>query len=158
MERDGFKFYFFYLYDVYGFFYNLFEQFVSEGIVDVESIYVYQEVDMCFQMIILEVFGYKSFIVFSIVGLFGMGKIQRFKNIVKVIEDNGGKVIYVKVDINDILKFMCDIFYVFKLLRSRMNIFFENFLRKLGFIDRFEKMLSDLNEYKSRDIVEFLVE
>lgn len=39
-----------------------------------------------------------------------------------------------------------------------MNIFFENFLRKLGFIDRFEKMLSDLNEYKSRDIVEFLVE
>ncbi|AMQ18637.1 ATPase [Thermococcus peptonophilus] len=158
MERDGLKFYPSHSYDVYGLSHNPFEQLASEGIADVESIHVYQEVDMRLQMIISEVLGHKSSIALSIVGPLGMGKTQRLKNIAKAIEENGGKAIYVKVDTNDILKLTRDIFYALKPPRSRTNIFFENLSRKLGFIDRLEKMLSDPNEYKSRDIAELLVE
>ncbi|BAD86287.1 predicted ATPase, AAA superfamily [Thermococcus kodakarensis KOD1] len=158
MERDGLKFYPSHSYDVYGLSHNPFEQLASEGIADVESIHVYQEVDMRLQMIISEVLGHKSSIALSIVGPLGMGKTQRLKNIAKAIEDNGGKAIYVKVDTNDILKLTRDIFYALKPPRSRTNIFLENLSRKLGFIDRLEKMLSDPNEYKSRDIAELLVE
>jgi type II secretory pathway predicted ATPase ExeA len=157
MERDGLKFYPSHSYDVYGLSHNPFEQLASEGIADVESIHVYQEVDMRLQMIISEVIGNKSSIALSIVGPLGMGKTQRLKNIAKAIEENGGKAIYVKVDTNDILKLTRDIFYALKPPRSRTNIFLENLSRKLGFIDRLEKMLSDPKEYKSRDIAELLV-
>ncbi|MBP1911329.1 ATPase [Thermococcus stetteri] len=158
MERSGLKLYPSHSYEVYGLSHNPFEQLASEGITDVESIHVYQEVDMRLQMIISEVIGHKSSIALSIVGPLGMGKTQRLKNIAKAIEENGGKAIYVKVDTNDILKLTRDIFYALKPPKSRTNIFLENLSRKLGFIDRLEKMLSDPNEYKSRDIAELLVE
>jgi type II secretory pathway predicted ATPase ExeA len=158
MEKGGLKLYPSHSYEIYGLSHNPFEQLASEGIADVESIHVYQEVDMRIQMIISEVIGHKSSIALSIVGPLGMGKTQRLKNIAKAIEDNGGKAIYVKVDTNDILKLTRDIFYALKPPRSRTNIFLENLSMKLGFIDRLEKMLSDPNEYKSRDIAELLVE
>ncbi|MEO2152705.1 MAG: ATPase, partial [Thermococcus sp.] len=145
-------------YEVYGLSANPFEQLASEGISDVESIHVYQEIDMRLQMIVSEVIGNKSSIALSIVGPLGMGKTQRLKTLAKAIEENRGKAIYVKVDTNDILKLTRDIFYALKPPKSRTNIFLENLSRKLGFIDRLEKMLSDSKEYKSRDIAELLVE
>ncbi|WP_297092896.1 ATPase [Thermococcus sp.] len=158
MEAGGLKLYPYQSYEVYGLSRNPFEQLASEGITDVESIHVYQEVDMRLQMIISEVIGNKSSIALSIVGPLGMGKTQRLKTIAKAIEENRGKAIYVKVDTNDILKLTRDIFYALKPPRSRTNIFLENLSRKLGFIDRLEKMLSNRDEYKSRDIAELLTE
>ncbi len=158
MESSGLKLYPYQSYEVYGLSRNPFEQLASEGIRDVESIHVYQEVDMRLQMIISEVIGNKSSIALSIVGPLGMGKTQRLKSIAKAIEEHRGKALYVKVDTNDILKLTRDIFYAIKPPKSRTNIFLENLSRKLGFIDRLEKMLSDTNEYKSRDIAELLTE
>lgn len=158
MEPAKLKLYSPQLYEVYGLSRNPFEQLASEGIRDVESIHVYQEVDMRIQMIISEVIGHKSSIALSIVGPLGMGKTQRLKTIAKAIEENGGKALYVKVDTHDILKLTRDIFYALKPPKSRTNIFLENLSRKLGFIDRLEKMLSDTKEYKSRDIAELLTE
>ncbi len=158
MEPGGLKLYPYRSYEVYGLSRNPFEQLASEGITDVESIHVYQEVDMRIQMIISEAVGNKSSIAFSIVGPLGMGKTQRLKTIAKAIEENRGKAIYVKVDTNDILKLTRDIFYALKPPKSRTNIFLENLSRKLGFIDRLEKMLSSTGEYKSRDIAELLTE
>ncbi len=109
-------------------------------------------------MIVSEVIGNKSSIALSIVGPLGMGKTQRLKSLAKVVESNGGKAIYVKVDTNDILKLTRDIFYALKPPKSRTNIFLENLSKKLGFIDRLEKMLSSTGEYKSRDIAELLTE
>jgi type II secretory pathway predicted ATPase ExeA len=158
MESGGLKLYPYRSYEVYGLSRNPFEQLASEGIADVESIHVYQEVDMRIQMIISEVVGNKSSIAFSIVGPLGMGKTQRLKTIMRAIEEQRGKAIYVKVDTNDILKLTRDVFYALKPPRSRTNIFLENLSRKLGFIDRLEKMLSSTGEYKSRDIAELLTE
>ncbi|ASI99471.1 ATPase [Thermococcus celer] len=158
METGGLKLYPHQSYEVYGLSRNPFEQLASEGISDVESIHVYQEVDMRLQMITSEVIGNRSSIALSIVGPLGMGKTQRLKTIAKVIEENRGKAIYVKVDTNDILKLTRDIFYALKPPKSRTNIFLENLSRKLGFIDRLEKMLSDRNEYKSREVAELLTE
>ncbi len=158
MESGGLKLYPYRSYEVYGLSRNPFEQLASEGIADVESIHVYQEVDMRIQMIISEIVGNKSSIAFSIVGPLGMGKTQRLKTILKAIEEQRGKAIYIKVDTNDILKLTRDVFYALKPPRSRTNIFFENLSRKLGFIDRLEKMLSSTGEYKSRDIAELLTE
>ncbi|WP_297508405.1 ATP-binding protein [Thermococcus sp.] len=155
---EGLKLYPAQSYEVYGLSKNPFEQLASEGISDVESIHVYQEVDMRLQMIISEVIGNRSSIALSIVGPLGMGKTQRLKTIAKAINEKGGKAIYVKVDTNDILKLTRDIFYALKPPKSRTNIFLENLSRKLGFIDRLEKMLTDTREYKSRDIAELLVE
>ena len=158
MERGGLKLYPYQSYEVYGLSRNPFEQLASEGISDVESIHVYQEVDMRLQMIASEVIGNKSSIALSIVGPLGMGKTQRLKSLAKVVESNGGKAVYVKVDTNDILKLTRDIFYALKPPKSRTNIFLENLSKKLGFIDRLEKMLSSTGEYKSRDIAELLTE
>ncbi|WP_456368656.1 ATPase [Thermococcus sp.] len=158
MSGGGLKLYPYHSYEIYGLSHNPFEQLASEGISDVESIHVYQEIDMRLQMIISEVIGNKSSIALSIVGPLGMGKTQRLKTIARAISERGGKAIYVKVDTNDILKLTRDIFYALKPPKSRTNIFLENLSRKLGFIDRLEKMLSDPNEYKSRDIAELLVE
>ncbi|WP_297439291.1 AAA family ATPase [Thermococcus sp.] len=158
MESGGLKLYPYRSYEVYGLSRNPFEQLASEGIADVESIHVYQEVDMRIQMIISEIVGNKSSIAFSIVGPLGMGKTQRLKTILKAIEEQRGKAIYIKVDTNDILKLTRDVFYALKPPRSRTNIFLENLSRKLGFIDRLEKMLSSTGEYKSRDIAELLTE
>ncbi|WP_297421551.1 ATPase [Thermococcus sp.] len=158
MENGGLKLYPYQSYEVYGLSRNPFEQLASEGIADVESIHVYQEVDMRLQMIASEVIGNKSSIAMSIVGPLGMGKTQRLKSLAKVVEGNGGKAVYVKVDTNDILKLTRDIFYALKPPKSRTNIFLENLSRKLGFIDRLEKMLSSTGEYKSRDIAELLTE
>ena len=158
MESGGLKLYPYQSYEVYGLSRNPFEQLASEGISDVESIHVYQEVDMRLQMIASEVIGNKSSIALSIVGPLGMGKTQRLKSLAKVVESNGGKAVYVKVDTNDILKLTRDIFYALKPPKSRTNIFLENLSRKLGFIDRLEKMLSSTGEYKSRDIAELLTE
>ncbi|WP_324734753.1 AAA family ATPase [Thermococcus sp. SY098] len=143
-------------YEVYGLSRNPFGELASEGIEDIESIHVYQEVDMKLSMIISEVIGNKSSIAFSIVGPLGMGKTQRLKSIAKAISERGGKAIYVKVDTNDILKITRDLFNSMKPPKSRTNIFLENLSRKLGFIDRLEKMLSSTQEYKSRDIAEML--
>ena len=158
MESGGLKVYPYQSYEVYGLSRNPFEQLASEGIRDVESIHVYQEIDMRLQMIISEVIGNKSSIALSIVGPLGMGKTQRLKTIAKAIEENRGKALYVKVDTHDILKLTRDIFYAIKPPKSRTNIFLENLSRKLGFIDRLEKMLTDTQEYKSRDIAELLTE
>ncbi len=158
MESEELKVYPVQSYEIYGLSRNPFEQLASEGIEDVEAIHVYQEVDMKLSMIISEVIGNKSSIAMSIVGPLGMGKTQRLKSIAKAIEREGGKAIYVKVDTTDILKLTRDIFYALKPPRSRTNIFLENLSRKLGFIDRLEKMLSDTKEYKSRDIAELLVQ
>ena len=158
MESGGLKLYPYQSYEVYGLSRNPFEQLASEGIKDVESIHVYQEIDMRLQMIISEVIGNKSSIALSIVGPLGMGKTQRLKTIAKAIEEHRGKALYVKVDTHDILKLTRDIFYAIKPPKSRTNIFLENLSRKLGFIDRLEKMLSDTQEYKSRDIAELLTE
>ena len=155
--EDELKVYPSHIYTIYGLSRNPFEQLASEGIEDVEAIHVYQEVDMKLSTIVSEVIGNKSSIAMSIVGPLGMGKTQRLKSIAKAIEKEGGKAIYVKVDTNDILKLTRDIFYALKPPRSRTNIFLENLSRKLGFIDRLEKMLSDTKEYKSRDIAEMLV-
>jgi len=143
-------------YEVYGLAKNPFEQLASEGIEDVESIHVYQEVDMRLSMIISEVVGNKSSIAFSLIGPLGMGKTQRLKTIYRAMSEQGGKPIYIKVDTNDILKLTRDMFNGLKPPKTRTNIFFENLSRKLGFIDRLEKMLSSTKEYKSRDIAEML--
>ncbi|ASJ10615.1 ATPase [Thermococcus sp. P6] len=158
METGGLKLYPHQSYEVYGISRNPFEQLASEGIKDVESIHVYQEVDMRLQMILSEVIGNKSSIAFSIVGPLGTGKTQRLKTVMKGIEENRGKAIYVKVDTNDILKLTRDVFHALKPPKSRTNLFLENISRKLGFIDRLERMLSDRKEYKSRDIAELLAE
>ncbi|WP_456394369.1 AAA family ATPase [Thermococcus sp.] len=158
MEPRGLKLYPIEGYEIYGLSRNPFEQLASEGISDVESIHVYQEIDMRLSMIISEVIGNRSSIALSIIGPLGMGKTQRLKSIAKAISDSRGKAIYVKVDTNDILKLTRDIFYALKPPRSRTNIFLENLSRKLGFIDRLEKMLSSTQEYKSRDIAELLTE
>jgi len=158
MGTGGLKLYPYQSYEVYGLSRNPFEQLASEGIRDVESIHVYQEVDMRLQMIISEVIGNRSSIALSIVGPLGMGKTQRLKTIARAIEEHKGKAIYVKVDTNDIIKLTRDIFYALKPPKSRTNIFLENLSRKLGFIDRLEKMLSSTQEYKSRDIAELLTE
>ncbi len=144
-------------YKIYGLSKNPFEQLASEGIQDVEAIHVYQEVDMRLQMIVSEVIGNRSSIALSISGPLGMGKTQRLKAIYNAIERHGGKAVYVKVDTNDILKLTRDIFYALKPPKSRTNIFLENLSRKLGFINRLEKMLTSTREYKSRDIAELLV-
>lgn len=143
-------------YEVYGLAKNPFEQLASEGIEDVESIHVYQEVDMRLSMMISEIIGNQSSMAFSLVGPLGMGKTQRLKTIYKAISEQGGKAIYIKVDTNDILKLTRDMFNGLKPPKTRTNIFFENLSRKLGFIDRLEKMLSSTKEYKSRDIAEML--
>ncbi|WP_048058286.1 AAA family ATPase [Pyrococcus yayanosii] len=143
-------------YDVYGLSGNPFKELASEGIEDIESIHVYQEVDMKLSMVVSEVVGSRSSVAFSIVGPLGMGKTQRLKSVAKAIEERGGKAIYVKVDTSDILKVTRDIFNAFKPPKSRTNIFLENLTKKLGFIDRLEKMLSSVGEYKSRDIAEML--
>ncbi|RLF88239.1 ATPase, partial [Thermococci archaeon] len=122
----------------------------------VESIHVYQEVDMKLSMAISEVLGDKSSIAFSIVGPLGMGKTQRLKSLAKAIEENNGKAIYVKVDTNDILKITKDIFNAFKPPKSKTAIFLENLSKRLGFIDQLDKMLTSVDEYKSRDIAELL--
>jgi len=101
-------------YEVYGLSANPFEQLASEGIEDVESLHVYQDVDMRLQMILSEVIGNRSSIALSIVGPLGMGKTQRLKTLAKAIEENKGKAVYVKVDTNDILKLTRDIFYALK--------------------------------------------
>ncbi|MDV3103779.1 AAA family ATPase [Thermococcus waiotapuensis] len=158
MESQELKVYPVQTYEIYGLSKNPFEQLASEGIEEVEAIHVYQEVDMRLSMILSEVIGNKSSIALSIVGPLGMGKTQRLKSIAKAIEKEGGKAIYVKVDTSDILKLTRDIFYALNPPKSRTNIFLENLSRRLGFIDRLEKMLSDTKEYKSRDIAELLVE
>ncbi|WP_010479506.1 AAA family ATPase [Thermococcus zilligii] len=158
MESQELKVYPVQTYEIYGLSKNPFEQLASEGIEEVEAIHVYQEVDMRLSMILSEVIGNKSSIALSIVGPLGMGKTQRLKSIAKAIEKEGGKAVYVKVDTSDILKLTRDIFYALNPPKSRTNIFLENLSRKLGFIDRLEKMLSDTKEYKSRDIAELLVE
>jgi len=152
------KFYGYFSYEVYGLAKNPFDQLASEGIEDVERVHVYQDVDMRIQMALSEVLGSGSSIAMSIVGPLGTGKTQRLKNIGKLIESKRGKVIYVKVDTTDILKLTRDIFHSLKPPKSRTNIFLENLSRKLGFIDRLEKMLSDTKEYKSREIAELLTE
>jgi len=144
-------------YKIYGLSRNPFEQLASEGIANVEAIHVYQEVDMRIQMIVSEVIGNRSSIAMAISGPLGMGKTQRLKAIYNAISRHGGKAVYVKVDTNDILKLTRDIFYALKPPRSRTNIFLENLSRKLGFINRLEKMLTSTQEYKSRDIAELLV-
>jgi len=143
-------------YEIYGLSKNPFAELASEGIKDVESIHVYQEVDMKLSMAISEVLGDKSSIAFSIVGPLGMGKTQRLKSLAKAIEENNGKAIYVKVDTNDILKITKDIFNAFKPPKSKTAIFLENLSKRLGFIDQLDKMLTSVDEYKSRDIAELL--
>ncbi|AIF69286.1 ATPase [Palaeococcus pacificus DY20341] len=143
-------------YEIYGISKNPFAELASEGIRDVESIHVYQEVDMKLSMALSEVLGNKTSIAFSIVGPLGMGKTQRLKSLAKSIEENNGKAIYVKVDTNDILKITRDIFNAFKPPKSKTAIFLENLSKKLGFIDQLEKMLTSVDEYKSRDIAELL--
>ncbi|AEC51645.1 hypothetical protein PNA2_0729 [Pyrococcus sp. NA2] len=143
-------------YEVYGLSRNPFTELASEGIEDIDAIHVYQEVDMKISSLISDVIGNRSSITFSIVGPLGMGKTQRLKSIARVIEEKGGKVIYVKVDTTDILKITRDIFSSLKPPKTRTNIFFENLSRKLGFVTRLEKMLSSVSEYKSRDIAEML--
>ncbi|MFA4646964.1 ATPase [Pyrococcus kukulkanii] len=145
-------------YEVYGLSKNPFIELASEGIEDIESIHVYQEVDMKISSLISDVIGNKSSITFSIVGPLGMGKTQRLKSVARVVEEKGGKVIYVKVDTTDILKITRDIFSALKPPKNRTNIFLENLSKKLGFINRLERMLSSINEYKSRDIAEMLTQ
>lgn len=145
-------------YEIYGISKNPFVELASEGIEDIESIHVYQEVDMKISSIISDVIGNRTSVAFSIVGPLGMGKTQRLKSIGKIIEEKRGKVIYVKVDTTDVLKITRDIFAALKPPRERTNIFIENLYRKLGFINRLEKMLSSLEEYKSRDIAEMLTQ
>jgi len=143
-------------YEVYGLSRNPFIELASEGIEDIESIHVYQEVDMRISSLISDVIGNRSSITLSIVGPLGMGKTQRLKSIARVIEDRGGKVIYIKVDTTDVLKITRDIFASLRPPKNRTNVFLENLSRKLGFITRLEKMLSSTDEYKSRDIAEML--
>jgi len=143
-------------YEVYGLSKNPFGELASEGIEDIESIHVYQEVDMKISMILSEVIGNRSSIAFSLVGPLGMGKTQRLKSITKAIGERRGKAIYVKVDTNDILKITRDMFNSLKPPKSKTAIFFENLSKKLGFIDQLEKMLTSVEEYKSRDIAELL--
>ncbi|WP_048151321.1 P-loop NTPase family protein [Palaeococcus ferrophilus] len=143
-------------YEIYGLSKNPFAELASEGITDVESIHVYQEIDMKLSMALSEVVGNKSSVAFSIVGPLGMGKTQRLKSLAKAINDNGGKAIYVKVDTNDILKITRDIFNSFKPPKSKTGIFLENLSKKLGFVDQLEKMLTSTDEYKSRDVAELL--
>lgn len=143
-------------YEIYGLSKNPFSELASEGITDVESIHVYQEIDMKLSMALSEVVGNKSSVAFSVVGPLGMGKTQRLKSLAKSINDNGGKAIYVKVDTNDILKITRDIFNSFKPPKSKTGIFLENLSKKLGFVDQLEKMLTSTNEYKSRDVAELL--
>ncbi|CAB49122.1 ATP-binding protein [Pyrococcus abyssi] len=145
-------------YEVYGLSKNPFIELASEGIEDIESIHVYQEVDMKISSLVSDVIGNRSSLTLSIVGPLGMGKTQRLKSIARVIEEKGGKVIYLKVDTTDILKITRDIFSSLKPPKSRTNIFIENLSRKLGFITRLEKMLSSVDEYKSRDIAEMLTQ
>ncbi|AMM53135.1 AAA family ATPase [Pyrococcus kukulkanii] len=145
-------------YEVYGLSKNPFIELASEGIEDIESIHVYQEVDMKISSLISDVIGNRSSITFSIVGPLGMGKTQRLKSVARAIEERGGKVIYVKVDTTDILKITRDIFSALKPPKNRTNIFLENLSKKLGFINRLEKMLSSVDEYKSRDIAEMLTQ
>lgn len=89
---------------------NPFTQLSSEGIEDFEDLHVSQDIDSKIAEALSNVLISGAGIVLCVIGNLGTGKTQRLRGIKKLIEDQNGFGVYVKVDSSDVLKVTRDLF------------------------------------------------
>ncbi|MEA1994194.1 MAG: ATPase [Euryarchaeota archaeon] len=112
---------------------NPFSRLSSEGIKDIDTIHVSQDIDSKISGMLSEVINKKSSVAFSLIGDLGSGKTQRLKGIHRLLE-KAGFSIYIKIDTNNTIKIIKDIFSVFYYLKEDEKSDFEKFKDKF---DRF---------------------
>jgi len=135
---------------------NPFSKLSSEGIKNIDDIHVFQDIDSKIKELLSEVINKKSSVAFALVGDLGSGKTQRLKGIHRLME-KAGFSIYIKIDTNDIIKIIKDIFSVFYYMKEdkkgRFQKIKDKFDRALGKELEFDDIwLLEKGKFKSTDI------
>jgi predicted transcriptional regulator len=135
---------------------NPFSKLSSEGIKNIDEIHVFQDIDSKITELLSEVINKKSSVAFALVGDLGSGKTQRLKGLHRLMEKAGFSM-YVKIDTNDIIKIIKDIFSVFFYMKEDKKSRFEKFKdkidRSLGKELEFDDMwLLEKGKFKSTEI------
>ena len=109
---------------------NPFSKLSSEGIKNIDEIHVSQDLDSKVTELLSEVINKKSSVAFALIGDLGSGKTQRLKGIHRLFEKTGFSL-YMKIDTNDIVKILKDIFSVFYYMQEDKKSRFERFKNKI---------------------------
>ncbi len=119
---------------------NPFSRLSSEGIKDIDDIHVFQNIDSKITEMLSEVINKKSSVAFALVGDLGSGKTQRLKGVHRLFQEAGFSM-YIKIDTNDPIKIIKDIFSVFYYMKEDRKNRFDRFK------DRFDRFLGKKLEF-----------